>query len=192
MSESPHPTLKLPLHGAGELKTTISIYLYSLNSLTNTASYSHSTTHCNITTDTLPSQPAKMPTEAQCLHAAQMLGITFSFVLSGASAAVSIVAIPRVLDLPTTFLVLKQWNSMYHQGKVIFPIGAATTSAVWFALAGYAYRAGSLASEAAKFRGYLTAGLLTMGIMPCTLIVLVSDAKKRWEEEGSGIQLMGT
>jgi hypothetical protein len=100
------------------------------------------------------------------LRIAQTLGITTSAILSGYVASVSMALVPRLLESPTP-LLLRQWKSAYHSGKTYAPPFAALSSACYF----YLY-------YKSKHNGYLTAGALTIGIVPYTLLVLMGTNKK--------------
>ena len=79
--------------------------------------------------------------------------------------------IPRLLESPTP-LMLTQWSRTYHLGHATVPVTAAVaaTSYLWLGL-----RAGLLPARA---RLYLTAGALTLGIVPYTMLFMLPTNKK--------------
>lgn len=69
---------------------------------------------------------------------------------------------------------------MFDQGKKSLPPWGVATGGVWFWLAWNAHKASGLAGEGqlGKVRGYVTAGVLCVAMVPYTLIVLVSERER--------------
>ena len=99
------------------------------------------------------------------IRVAQTLGLTTSLLLGGANLALSVHLIPRLLESPTPLLV-RQWHAAYLLGKRTFPPLALLSSLSYFYLA---YKGDALEGNR---MGYLIAGLLTVGIVPYTALVM--------------------
>jgi hypothetical protein len=128
-----------------------------------------------------------MPTDTPLpIRLAQTLGITSSFLLGGVSAGLSFFTIPRLLESPTP-LMLRQWRTMYIAGKHAAIPGAFLSSLSYFFLA---YNALSSTNPFAGGNGngvgisYVVSGLLSVGIIPFTLLVLMpTNLKLEAKEE---------
>ena len=92
-----------------------------------------------------------------------------STLTSGLSLGFSTFLVPRLLEAPTQ-LMLKQWAHAYAAGHNIMPLTAATAAATYFWLAAK--------SPVAQTRGYLAAGLLTVGIVPYTLAFMMPTNRR--------------
>ncbi|RDW66211.1 hypothetical protein BP6252_09846 [Coleophoma cylindrospora] len=101
------------------------------------------------------------------IHAIQAVGLVTSSALAGASIVISTIMVPRLLEAPTP-LMLRQWNGVFTHGKNAMPPLAALAASSYFYLA---YKSHQLLGPAAsKWKLYLVAGLLSIGIVPYTLV----------------------
>jgi hypothetical protein len=107
---------------------------------------------------------ALTPNSARVL---QTIGLTTTAFLAGTSASFSLYAIPRILESPTPIL-LKQFKHMYAAGHDSLPAGTvvAATSLLYLAY-------DSRAAGTTAWRGYVTAAVLALGIVPYTLAVMM-------------------
>lgn len=124
---------------------------------------------------------ALTPNSARVL---QTIGLTTTAFLAGTSASFSLYAVPRILESPTPIL-LKQFKHMYAAGHDSLPAGTvvAATSLLYLAY-------DSRAAGTTAWRGYVTAAVLALGIVPYTLAVmmgtnnvLLGKAEEEEEEE---------
>ncbi|OBT77753.1 hypothetical protein VF21_03831 [Pseudogymnoascus sp. 05NY08] len=97
----------------------------------------------------------------------QTIGLTTTAFLAGTSASFSLYAVPRILESPTPIL-LKQFKHMYAAGHDSLPAGTvvAATSLLYLAY-------DSRAAGTTAWRGYVTAAVLAVGIVPYTLAVMM-------------------
>ncbi|KAK0746376.1 hypothetical protein B0T18DRAFT_429349 [Schizothecium vesticola] len=107
--------------------------------------------------------PTPTPTP---IRLAQTSAILLSSSLAGVSLAFSAFLVPRLLDLPVP-LMLVQWRATFHQGSKTMPPAAAAAAALYFYLA---------AAHRRSARGvyYLTAGVLSFGIIPYTVAFMMA------------------
>ncbi|OBT39071.1 hypothetical protein VE00_09913 [Pseudogymnoascus sp. WSF 3629] len=107
---------------------------------------------------------ALTPNSARVL---QTIGLTTTAFLAGTSASFSLYAVPRILESPTPIL-LKQFKHMYAAGHDSLPAGTvvAATSLLYLAY-------DSRAAGTTAWRGYVTAAVLALGIVPYTLAVMM-------------------
>lgn len=107
---------------------------------------------------------ALTPNSARLL---QTIGLTTTAFLAGTSASFSLYAVPRILESPTP-LLLKQFKHMYTAGHDSLPAGTviAATSLLYLAY-------DSRAAGTTAWRGYVTAAVLAVGIVPYTLAVMM-------------------
>ncbi|KAH7380917.1 hypothetical protein BKA64DRAFT_749649 [Cadophora sp. MPI-SDFR-AT-0126] len=103
------------------------------------------------------------------IRLAQTLGITSSLILSGMTLSTSLTTVPRLLESPPS-LLLQQWGHMYDRGKKTGSPIALLSSTSFFYLA---YKAHTSLSLSHKVYSYILAGLLSIGIIPYTFVVLV-------------------
>ncbi|KAH8698788.1 hypothetical protein BGW36DRAFT_448809 [Talaromyces proteolyticus] len=122
-----------------------------------------------------------MSSYSLAFRAVQVLGITGAAWLSGNISVLSMNAIPRLAHSgrehgATLNLVAKQWNSIYDTGKAQNPPIAILITSSFLYLA-WATRSGGpffrqARSSCARF--YFAAALLTLSIVPFTLILMNS------------------
>jgi hypothetical protein len=112
------------------------------------------------------------------IRLAQTLGITTSLIFAGVNASLSIFLIPRILESPTP-LLLKQWSRMYEAGKAVGRPAGAIAALSFFYLS-YHHHTTSVSSfvDNSQAWGYLTAGLLSIGIVPYTILVIMPTNNK--------------
>ncbi|KAL3420734.1 DUF1772 domain containing protein [Phlyctema vagabunda] len=116
-----------------------------------------------------------MPEGPVPIRTAQVLGIFTSTLTAGASIGLSSQLVPRLLESPTP-LMLKQWNRSFQSGKKNMPPLALLAASSYFFLA---YRSRQLVgANAATWKLYLAAGLLSFGIIPYTLLFMMPTNKK--------------
>ncbi|OBT65091.1 hypothetical protein VE03_05229 [Pseudogymnoascus sp. 23342-1-I1] len=125
---------------------------------------------------------ALTPNSARVL---QTIGLTTTAILAGASASFSIYTVPRLLESPTP-LLLKQFKHMFAAGHDTIPAGTivAATSLLYLAY-------DSRAAGSPAWRGYATAAVLALGIVPYTLAVMMGTNKvllDRAEEEEEKVE----
>ncbi|ESZ99609.1 hypothetical protein SBOR_0020 [Sclerotinia borealis F-4128] len=104
------------------------------------------------------------------IRLAQCIGITASSALAGASLSISFIAVPRLLESPP-HLLLKQWNNLFQQGKAFFPIASLVPAGSFFFLA---YKQ----TSKLKLKLFAAAGALAVGIIPYTLLCMMSTNTK--------------
>jgi hypothetical protein len=138
-----------------------------------------------------PQKTSTMPTDTPLpLRLAQTLGITSSLLLGGLSAGMSFFTIPRLLESPTP-LMLRQWRKMYIGGKHVAIPCAFLSSDFFLAFSSF--------SSTNPFAGgawnsvrwsYVLSGVLSAGIIPFTLVVLMPTNNKleRKEEETRALE----
>lgn len=97
----------------------------------------------------------------------QTIGLTTTAILAGASASFSLYAVPRILESPTP-LLLKQFKNMYNAGHDSLPAGTVVAASSLLYLAYDSHAAGTVA-----WRGYVTAAVLAVGIVPYTIAVML-------------------
>ena len=116
------------------------------------------------------------------IRLAQTLGISTSLIFAGANTALSIFLIPRILESPTP-LLLKQWKNMYDAGKAAGRPAGALAALAFFYLS-YKSHTTSVSAfvDNRKAWGYLTAGLLSIGIVPYTLVVIMPTNNKLFKK----------
>ena len=83
--------------------------------------------------------------------------------------SLSLVTVPLLLDTNTQVdHLLRQWLQLFHNGHMIMP----TTSVATFFV--YLYVVFNKRSSGRSWTGYAVAGAVTVGMIPFTLIVMVS------------------
>ncbi|KFY94262.1 hypothetical protein V498_03948 [Pseudogymnoascus sp. VKM F-4517 (FW-2822)] len=125
---------------------------------------------------------ALTPNSARVL---QTIGLTTMAILAGASASFSLYTVPRLLESPTP-LLLKQFKNMFASGHKTVPTGTVVAATSLLYLAYDSRAAGSPA-----WRGYATAAVLALGIVPYTLAVMMGTNKvllERAEEEEEKVE----
>jgi hypothetical protein len=132
------------------------------------------------------------------IRLAQTLGITTSLIFGGVIASLSIFVLPRILESPTPLLV-KQWSRMYEAGKAAGR-PAGVIAALSFFYLSYHHHTSSTSAFVNNTNawGYLTAGLLSIGIVPYTILVIMptnnklmkkADETKSLEEEDQVVEV---
>ncbi|KAE9377247.1 hypothetical protein N431DRAFT_555484 [Stipitochalara longipes BDJ] len=123
------------------------------------------------------------------LRLAQTLGITSSLLLGGLSAGMSFFTIPRLLESPTP-LMLRQWRKMYIAGKHTAIPCAYLSSLSYFYLAYSSFSSSNPFAGNGAGYSYVAAGVLSLGIIPFTLTVLMPTNNKleRKEEETRALE----
>lgn len=111
---------------------------------------------------------ALTPNSARVL---QTIGLTTTAILAGMSASFSLYTVPRLLESPTP-LLLKQFKHMFAAGHDTVPAGTIIAATSFLYLAYDSRAAGSPA-----WRGYVTAAVLAVGIVPYTLAVMMGTNK---------------
>ncbi|KAK5657127.1 hypothetical protein OQA88_3655 [Cercophora sp. LCS_1] len=106
------------------------------------------------------------PNPLSSLQALKLTTLLLSGILTGASASLSVFVVPRLLESPVP-LMLRQWVNTYHQGKhTMIPLTVITST-------GYFLLASRVGLQNAVGKAYLAAGVLTLGIMPYTKVVMM-------------------
>jgi len=108
------------------------------------------------------------------IRLAQVVGITASSALAGTVFSMSFYSVPRLLESPSP-LLLKQWSNLFNAGRKTAPPIGALSAVSYFYLA---YASTLPSQHKSKLYGYLAAGILSMGIMPYTLAVMLPTNKK--------------
>lgn len=127
------------------------------------------------------------------LKATQATALLLSSLAAGASLALSVFLVPRLLESPTP-LMLQQWRRTYARGAATVPFAALAAAAgyLWLGLRvkGLGLGAGGLGSGLWKSRLYLVAAGLTVGIAPYTEVVMrgTNGRLKGLEAEVSGVK----
>jgi hypothetical protein len=139
-----------------------------------------------------------MPSDAPLtIRLVQTIGITASSWLAGQVASFSIFTIPRLLESPTP-LMLRQWKAMFYAGKSVGQPGGIVIALSYFYLA-YASHTSSSLPFTSNVNGisYAVSGLLSIGIVPYTLTVLMptnlaifkrEEEVSKAEKEGKSVQ----
>ncbi|CZR61030.1 uncharacterized protein PAC_10926 [Phialocephala subalpina] len=114
------------------------------------------------------------------IRLAQTLGLSSSLILAGQTITLSTFLIPRLLDSPTP-LMLKQWNTMFQVGRKAGPQLALLSAISYFYLS-YKSHLSPLPAFSntllSKTTSYAIAGLLSIGIVPYTLIFISGTNSK--------------
>ncbi|KAG7091763.1 hypothetical protein E1B28_008165 [Marasmius oreades] len=110
------------------------------------------------------------------IRIAQALGISGSAFVAGSIISISVISAP-VLLTPTSFFstahAALQWKHLYTRGATLMPPLALVASLAHFYLAWKAHTLESVISSSRSLtRLYMTAGALTIGIVPWTLLVM--------------------
>jgi Domain of unknown function (DUF1772) len=109
------------------------------------------------------------------LRIAQMVGLTATSAIAGASFAVSAYVVPRILESPSP-LLLRQWKHLFESGKATIPPLSLITS---IAIGYLAYEAkGNPNALPHQWKLYLISGILNLGIVPYTLVVMLPTNNK--------------
>jgi hypothetical protein len=87
----------------------------------------------------------------------------------------SVALIPRLMESPTP-LMLRQWRTAFIQGKNSMPPLGLIASSSFFYLAYEAHQVADILPY--KWKAYLTSGLLTIGIIPYTILILGPTNRK--------------
>lgn len=139
-----------------------------------------------------------MPSDAPLtIRIAQTIGLTSSAWLAGQIASFSLFTVPRLLESPTP-LMLRQWSAMFWAGKSVGMPGGIVTALTYFylAYATHTSSASSFLSDTTSIR-YAVAGILSVGIVPFTLVFLNStnvaifkreEEVSKAEREGKSVQ----
>jgi hypothetical protein len=109
------------------------------------------------------------------IRLAQTIGLTTTAAAAGLSFSASAWVVPRILESPSP-LLLRQWKHAFEAGKATMP----PLSAVCTLCFGYlAYKARNLPDALSyKWKMYVVSGLLTIGIVPWTIVVMAPTNKK--------------
>ncbi|PTU24154.1 hypothetical protein P175DRAFT_0497273 [Aspergillus ochraceoroseus IBT 24754] len=115
---------------------------------------------------------------------AQAVGLTGAGWLAGNIASFSLVTAPALLQSCHSYqvpasLIVKQWRELYEKGKRQNPPIAASVAAA-FAYLAWSVRQGTSLAPLAPRNGvalYSAAAVLTLGIVPWTLIAMTSTNK---------------
>jgi len=105
---------------------------------------------------------------------AQTAALTTVAIAAGANLGFSFYLIPRLLESPTP-LMLKQWNTSFELGKTTIPPLAGIGSALFFYLS---YTFSQTASHTQSWKMYLLSGVLAVGFVPYTLLVIEPTNRK--------------
>lgn len=97
----------------------------------------------------------------------QTIGLTTTAFLAGTSASFSLYVAPRILESPA-LLLIKQFKHMYTAGHDSLPAGTVVAATSLLYLAYDSHTAGT-----AAWRGYVTAAVLAVGIVPYTFAVML-------------------
>lgn len=109
------------------------------------------------------------------IRVAQTIGLTTASSIAGVSLSLSALVIPRILESPTP-LLLKQWKHNLDSGKKSLPPLAGVSAAAFFYLAYEARKVHTILPR--KWQLYLASGLLAVGIVPYTLIIMAPTNSK--------------
>jgi hypothetical protein len=130
------------------------------------------------------SQP---PSSQLPIRIAQTLGITLSTFVAGSSITISTFLVPRLLESPAP-LLLSQWTNLFHAGKVTAPPLSLISACTYFYLS-YTKHTSYLYTGTGRDRfavwSYLVAGLLSVGIIPYTLLVMGDTNRKLLQQRQS-------
>ncbi|KAH8899427.1 DUF1772-domain-containing protein [Thozetella sp. PMI_491] len=120
------------------------------------------------------------------VNIAATAGILGSTWITGGIMNMSTLAIPALLaaTLPPQ-AVATQWNFLFERGKATMPPTAVAS------LLGYAYLAYDAHARGQGWKGYAAAGLLTVSIVPFTLIVLDPTNRALTAVANGSIKLLG-
>lgn len=120
------------------------------------------------------------------IRVAQTIGLTTASTIAGVSFAISALLVPRILESPTP-LLLQQWKHSFVAGKKSLPPLAGLSSASFFYLAYKAHGTPTMLPR--KWQLYLASGLLAVGIVPYTLLIMAPTNNKLLAkaEETSGL-----
>src|SRR5438045_4213503 len=109
------------------------------------------------------------------VRVAQMVGITATSAMAGASFAMSALVVPRILESPSP-LLLRQWKHLFEIGRATMPpLSLLTTLAVSY----LAYESkNNSAALPHKWKLYLISSILNIGIIPYTLTIMLPTNNK--------------
>jgi len=114
------------------------------------------------------------------IRIAQVLGITGTAALAGVSFSVSGLVIPRILESPTP-LLLRQWQHLYDTAKMIVPPLAVVCGSSFLFVAYDAHqRTATVVPH--QWKAYVASALLTLGIVPYTLLVIMPINRRLWQK----------
>ncbi|KAK7984867.1 hypothetical protein PG996_005897 [Apiospora saccharicola] len=106
--------------------------------------------------------------------------IISSAVIAGATASLSAFAIPAVLNAgATTDVMLRQWFSIFHRGKII-PIAAVATGLSHAVVSYGRWAAGR------QWRGFALGGALTAALIPFTIALVMPTNRALAAAEAHG------
>ena len=125
------------------------------------------------------------------IRLAQTVGITFSTLLAGSTISMSTFLVPRILESPAP-LLLKQWTNFFNTAKKVQPPLAIVAGGSYFYLA---YDLFSSTTTSGADRGrllrYAVAGLLSVGIVPYTILFLNQTNNKLLGMKDASILVAG-
>jgi hypothetical protein len=99
----------------------------------------------------------------------------------GAMAALSLIAVPVLLDSAQSAPQLfHSWTRMYHYGHQAYPATAIGTLGLW------SYAAAQRWSAKKQWLPFALAGIVTVIMIPFTLIVIVPTNDKLFQLEAAG------
>ncbi|KAK8016486.1 hypothetical protein PG993_014675 [Apiospora rasikravindrae] len=106
--------------------------------------------------------------------------ILSSAVIAGATASLSAFAVPAVLNTgASTDVMLRQWFSIFHRGKLI-PIAAVATGLSHVAVSYGRWAAGR------QWRGFALGGALTAALIPFTVALVMPTNRELAAAEAHG------
>ncbi|KAM7194266.1 protein of unknown function (DUF1772) domain containing protein [Naviculisporaceae sp. PSN 640] len=125
----------------------------------------------------MSSQPTPSTKTLLLIRALQGLTPLLTSFTTGLSLSLSVILVPRLLESPSP-LMLRQWMATFDQGKKLIPSLCGVSALGYFTLSVWHFRFNSLQGYGSGFGGprlgkiYLLAGLLTLGIVPYTRLVM--------------------
>jgi len=111
------------------------------------------------------------------VRAAQLVGVTGSGVLAGASIMLSVWVIPTLMEAPAP-VAAKQWKKMFDLGRVSMPPTTILTSSI------FGYLAWQSATPS-SFRLYTAAAIIAPTMIPFTIGVMMPTNNKLEEKAQS-------
>ncbi len=116
-----------------------------------------------------------METSSLFLRTAQVVGITGPALFAGSGITYSLVTIPAILKAPTP-LLLQQWRSIFTTGATIGPplaiISFLNLGYVAYTKRNEGIRSQGINSNPAEWKAYAFCGLVTLAVVPFTLLFI--------------------
>jgi Domain of unknown function (DUF1772) len=121
-------------------------------------------------------------TESTPIRIAQVIGLTGTAALAGVVFSFSGLLVPRILESPTP-LLLRQWKHAFDVGKTRVPPLAGVCASSFLYLAYEVHKHNTPNVVPYKWKMYAMSALLTLGIVPYTLLIMQPTNRKLESKE---------